>query len=64
MKPYEPPIFPPWTGQVSPLIDPRERSRIDPMPGFAHRHLWIWTIFIASGFLWGGIFAVIRWVAE
>ena len=32
MKPYEPPIFPPWTGQVSPLLDPRRRARRPPNP--------------------------------
>ncbi len=47
MKPYEPPTFPPWTGQVS-LLEPRRRERT-PNP---------WIIGIGTALMVAAIIAI------
>ncbi len=57
VKHFEPPIFPPWHGKLSPLIDTRRRREIE-----TARQAQVFLLhFVISGFLWVIIFTIFRW---
>ncbi len=61
MKPYEPPTFPPWTGQVAPLskkVGPFRVTLIDPPPRKRHRPPNPWIIGIGTALMVMAIIAL------
>ncbi len=54
-----PPNFPPWHGKSSPVIDPRESDHLEVEK--ARHYLPFAVMFVISGFIWAGLFVIIKW---